>query len=44
MKEFQSNRIDISGKVYKKHQFNNIGINKRYTVNFMPSKLEQSQT
>ncbi len=44
MREFQANRIDISTKVYKKMQLNSIGINKRYTLNFMPQQLEKSKT
>lgn len=44
MREFQANRIDISGKVYKKTQLNNIGRNKRYTMNFVPQPLEKSKT
>mmetsp|Transcript_26404 Transcript_26404/g.40301 ORF Transcript_26404/g.40301 Transcript_26404/m.40301 type:complete len:217 (+) Transcript_26404:1985-2635(+) len=41
MKEFQANRIDISGKVYRKMQLNKIGRNTRYTINFLPPKLEK---
>ena len=44
MKEFQANRIDISGKVYRKIQFSKIGQNPRYTLNFLPQQLKKSKT
>jgi len=44
MREMQSNRIDISRKVYKKLQENKIGTNQRYTKNFQPQQLEKQRT
>ena len=44
IREFQSNRIDISGKVIKKTLTNKINRNHRYVQNFAPEPFEKSET